>query len=47
MIPYGRQEINDFPVAEKFHQEAISIPKHAMLQDEQQAHVVKILKNIT
>jgi dTDP-4-amino-4,6-dideoxygalactose transaminase len=37
---------NDFPVAEKFHQEAISIPMHVLLQDEQQAHVIKILKNI-
>jgi UDP-4-amino-4,6-dideoxy-N-acetyl-beta-L-altrosamine transaminase len=37
---------NDFPVAEKFHQEAISIPMHVALQDEQQAYIVKILKNI-
>ena len=35
-----------FPVAEKFHQEAISIPMHAALQDEQQAYIVKILKNV-
>ena len=38
---------NDFPVAEKFHQEAISIPMHVLLQDEQKAHVIKILKNIS
>ena len=37
---------NDFPVAEKFHQEAISIPMHVALQDEQQAYIVKILKNV-
>jgi len=37
---------NDFPAAEKFHQEAISIPMYAILQDEQQSYVVKILKKI-
>ena len=36
----------DFPVAEKFHQEAISIPVYVLLQDEQKAHVIKVLKNI-
>jgi UDP-4-amino-4,6-dideoxy-N-acetyl-beta-L-altrosamine transaminase len=47
--PYYEQlgfKKNDFPVAEKFHQEAISIPMYAALQDEQQAYIVKILKNI-
>ena len=47
--PYYEQlgfKKNDFPVAEKFHQEAISIPVHVLLQDEQKAHVIKILKNI-
>jgi UDP-4-amino-4,6-dideoxy-N-acetyl-beta-L-altrosamine transaminase len=37
---------NDFPVAEKFYQEAISIPMHAILQVEHQEYIVKILKKI-
>ena len=37
---------NDFPIAEKFHQEAISIPMYAILQDEHQEHVIKVLKKV-
>ena len=37
---------NDFPIAEKFHQEAISIPMYATLQDEHQEHVVEALKKV-
>ena len=36
----------DFPVAEKFHQEVISIPMYASLEDKDQDHVIKILKKI-
>ena len=35
---------NDFPVAEKFHQEAISIPMFAMLKNEDQKYVIETLK---
>lgn len=38
--------INDFPISEKFHQEAISIPMYAILTDDQQRHVTETLKNI-
>jgi UDP-4-amino-4,6-dideoxy-N-acetyl-beta-L-altrosamine transaminase len=37
---------NDFPIAEKFHQEVISIPMYAALQDEHQDHVIKTLKKV-
>ena len=37
---------NDFPIAEKFHQEAVSIPMYAILQDEHQEHVIKVLKKV-
>ena len=37
---------NDFPIAEKFHQEVISIPMYAILQDEHQDHVIKTLKKV-
>ena len=35
---------NDFPVAEKYYQEAISIPKYSALKDEDQKYIIKILK---
>ena len=38
---------NDFPVAEKFHQEVISIPIYPSLQDKHKDHVVKTLRNVT
>tara|TARA_B110000483_G_scaffold240579_1_gene321505 strand:+ start:73 stop:1233 length:1161 start_codon:yes stop_codon:yes gene_type:complete len=37
---------NDFPVAEKFHQEAISIPMYATLQEAHQEYVIKTLKKV-
>ena len=37
---------NDFPAAEKFHQETISIPMYPTLGDEDLKKVIKILKNI-
>lgn len=37
---------NDFPVAEKFHQEAISIPMFAILKDQDQEFVIETLKKI-
>ena len=37
---------NDFPVAEKFHQEAISIPIYPGLQDQQQNYIIETLKKI-
>ena len=37
---------NDFPIAEKFHQEAISIPMYAILQDEHQERVIETLKKV-
>ena len=37
---------NDFPIAEKFHQEVISIPMYAILQDEHQEYVIKTLKKV-
>ncbi|MDA9199954.1 UDP-4-amino-4,6-dideoxy-N-acetyl-beta-L-altrosamine transaminase [Candidatus Pelagibacter sp.] len=37
---------NDFPEAEKFHQQAISIPMYAILKNEHQEHVIKTLKKI-
>jgi UDP-4-amino-4,6-dideoxy-N-acetyl-beta-L-altrosamine transaminase len=38
---------NDFPVAEKFHQEVISIPIYPSLQDKHKDYVVKTLRNVT
>jgi UDP-4-amino-4,6-dideoxy-N-acetyl-beta-L-altrosamine transaminase len=35
---------DNFPVAEKFHQEAISIPMYATLKDEHQKYVVETLR---
>ena len=35
---------NDFPMAEKFHQEAISIPMYAMLKDEDREYIIKTLR---
>jgi UDP-4-amino-4,6-dideoxy-N-acetyl-beta-L-altrosamine transaminase len=35
---------NDFPVAEKFHREVISIPMYAMLKDEDREYIIKTLK---
>ena len=37
---------NDFPIAEKFHKEEISIPMYAILQDEHQYHVIETLKKV-
>lgn len=37
---------NDFPVAEKFHQEAISIPIYPAMKDKQKKYVIKILKKV-
>ena len=37
---------DDFPVAEKFHKEAISIPLYPTLKKEQQEHVIEVLKKI-
>ena len=37
---------NDFPKAEKFYQEVISIPMYATLQDVHQEYVVEILKKV-
>jgi UDP-4-amino-4,6-dideoxy-N-acetyl-beta-L-altrosamine transaminase len=37
---------NDFPNAEKFHKEVISIPMYAILKDIHQKYVVKILKKV-
>ena len=37
---------NDFPQAENFHRKALSIPMYAILQDEQQKHVIEIIKKI-
>ena len=39
-------KINDFPKAEKFHQQAISIPMYATLHDTHKEYVVEILKKI-
>ncbi len=38
---------NDFPIAEKFHQEVISIPIYPSLQDKHKDYVVKTLRNVT
>jgi dTDP-4-amino-4,6-dideoxygalactose transaminase len=35
---------DNFPVAEKFHQEAISIPMYATLEEEHQKYVVETLR---
>jgi len=35
---------DDFPVAEKFHKEVISIPMYPTLQDEHKEHVIETLK---
>ena len=37
---------NDFPVAEKFHQKAISIPMYAALKEENLIYVTKTLKEL-
>jgi dTDP-4-amino-4,6-dideoxygalactose transaminase len=37
---------NDFPISEKFHQEAISIPMYAILKKEHQEYVIETLKKI-
>ena len=37
---------NDFPVAEKFHQEVISIPIYPTLQDRHQEHVIETLRKV-
>lgn len=37
---------NDFPISEKFHQEAISIPMYAILEKEHQEYVIETLKKI-
>ena len=37
---------NDFPIAEKFHREVLSIPMYAILKDEHQEHVIEILKKV-
>ena len=37
---------NDFPKAEKFHQEVISIPMYAILKDAHQKYVVETLKKV-
>ena len=37
---------NDFPIAEKFHQEVISIPIFAILKDKDQEYVVETLKKV-
>ena len=37
---------NDFPQAENFHRKVLSIPMYAILQDEQQKHVIEIIKKI-
>ena len=37
---------NDFPISEKFHQEAISIPMYAILKKEHQECVIETLKKI-
>lgn len=36
----------DFPIAEKYYEEAISIPLHSNLNDKQQGYIVKTLKKI-
>ena len=36
----------DFPVAEQFHREAISIPMYATLQNKHQKHVIEIIKKV-
>ena len=35
---------NDFPIAEKFHREAISIPIYSSLIEEKQKTVIEVLK---
>ena len=37
---------NDFPIAEKLHQEIISIPMYPSIQDEQQEYVLKTLRKV-
>jgi dTDP-4-amino-4,6-dideoxygalactose transaminase len=37
---------NDFPTAEKFHKETISIPMYPTLSDEDLEKVIEVLKNI-
>ena len=37
---------NDFPIAEKFHQEVISIPIYVVLQVKQQEYVIETLKKV-
>jgi UDP-4-amino-4,6-dideoxy-N-acetyl-beta-L-altrosamine transaminase len=38
--------VGDFPEAECYHQEAISLPMYATLTDDQQAQVIEMLRNI-
>jgi dTDP-4-amino-4,6-dideoxygalactose transaminase len=53
-IPVHRQpyyenlgfKIDDFPVAEQFHRETISIPMYASLKDEDQDYVIENLKKV-
>ena len=37
---------DDFPVAEKFHKEAISIPMYPTLKDENKEHVIETLRKV-
>jgi UDP-4-amino-4,6-dideoxy-N-acetyl-beta-L-altrosamine transaminase len=37
---------NDFPIAEKFHREVISIPMYPTLDDKHKEHVIKTLKKL-
>lgn len=37
---------NDFPIAEKLHQEIISIPMYSSIPDKHQDYVIKILKKV-
>jgi UDP-4-amino-4,6-dideoxy-N-acetyl-beta-L-altrosamine transaminase len=37
---------NDFPIAEKFHQEAISIPIYPALKKENQTYIIKTIKKL-
>jgi len=38
---------NDFPEAEKFHREVISIPMYPSLEDKHKEHVIEILRKLT
>ena len=37
---------NNFPQAENFHREVLSIPIHPSLKEEQQSYVIETLKGI-